>query len=85
MILKTFKKIIISILIFLIKIYQWFISPLLKTNCRYLPTCSEYSMESLKKHGIIKGIYLSVKRISNCHPFGGEGFDPVPKNTKKEI
>ena len=85
MIFKTIKTIIISILIFLIKIYQWFISPLLKTNCRYLPTCSEYSMESLKKHGIIKGTYLSVKRISNCHPFGGEGLDPVPKNTKKEI
>ena len=85
MILKTIKTIIISILIFLIKIYQWLISPLLKTNCRYLPTCSEYSIESLKKHGIIKGIYLSLKRILNCHPFGDEGFDPVPKNTKKEI
>ena len=85
MIFNTIKTIIISILIFLIKIYQWFISPLLKTNCRYLPTCSEYSIESLKKHGIIKGIYLSLKRILNCHPFGDEGFDPVPKNTKKEI
>lgn len=85
MIFKTIKTIIISILIFLIKIYQWLISPLLKTNCRYLPTCSEYSIESLKKHGIIKGIYLSLKRILNCHPFGDEGFDPVPKNTKKEI
>ncbi len=85
MIFKTIKTIIISILIFLIKIYQWVISPLLKTNCRYLPTCSEYSIESLKKHGIIKGIYLSLKRILNCHPFGDEGFDPVPKNTKKEI
>ena len=85
MIFKTIKTIIISILIFLIKIYQWYISPLLKTNCRYLPTCSEYSIESLKKHGIIKGVYLSLKRILNCHPFGDEGFDPVPKNTKKEI
>ncbi len=85
MILETFKKIIISILIFLIKIYQWFISPLFKANCRYLPTCSEYTIESLEKHGIIKGIYLSIKRILNCHPFGDEGFDPVPKNTKKEI
>ena len=44
-----------------------------------------YSIESLKKHGIIKGVYLSLKRILNCHPLGGEGFDPVPKNTKKEI
>ena len=85
MIFKTIKTIIISILIFLIKIYQWFISPLLKTNCRYLPTCSEYSIESLKKHGITKGVYLSLKRILNCHPLGGEGFDPVPKNNKKEI
>lgn len=54
-------------------------------NCRYLPTCSEYSLESLKEHGIIKGGYLSIKRISHCHPLGGHGYDPVPKKLRKEI
>ena len=54
-------------------------------NCRYLPTCSEYSLESLKEHGIIKGSYLSIKRISHCHPLGGHGYDPVPKKIRKEI
>ena len=72
-----------SILIFpfiiLIKIYQYFLSPLFGNNCRYLPTCSQYSIESLKTHGFIKGIYLSIKRILKCHPFGKSGFDPVPK------
>jgi len=79
--MNIFSKIIIKI----IKFYQYILSPYLGNNCRYLPTCSEYSIESLKKHGIIKGVYLSLKRILNCHPLGGEGFDPVPKNTKKEI
>ena len=69
----------------LVKGYQYLISPLLGQNCRYTPTCSEYSIEAFYKHGIIKGVYLSLKRVLNCYPLGGEGFDPVPKNTKKEI
>ena len=64
-----------------IRLYQWFISPILKTNCRYLPTCSEYAILSLQEHGILKGLFLTFKRISSCHPFGGEGYDPVPKKT----
>jgi uncharacterized protein len=62
----------------LIKIYQYSISPLLGPSCRYEPSCSQYSIEALKKHGIIKGMYLSVKRIGSCHPWGGHGHDPVP-------
>ena len=68
-----------------IRLYQWFISPILKTNCRYLPTCSEYAILSLQEHGILKGLFLTFKRISSCHPFGGEGYDPVPKKIRKEI
>ena len=83
MILNILKKIAIYTLILLIKFYQFFISPILRTNCRYLPTCSEYSIESLKQHGILKGIYLTIKRILNCHPYGRSGFDPVPKKIKK--
>lgn len=81
----NFNNIIILPFILIIKIYQFFISPILKTNCRYLPTCSEYALLSLKEFGIIKGLYLASKRIFSCHPYGGEGHDPVPKKMKEEI
>jgi len=58
--------------------YQKFISPVLLPSCRFSPTCSQYSIESLNKHGLLKGLWLSLKRISKCHPFGGSGYDPVP-------
>ena len=73
------NRILILPLVFLIKIYQYFLSPLLGNNCRYLPTCSEYALESLRYHGLLKGSFLSIKRILRCHPFGGNGFDPTPK------
>ena len=76
-------KILTLILIKLIKGYRFLISPLLGHSCRYLPTCSEYSIEALKTHGFLKGILISFKRILTCHPIkflgGGEGFDPVKK------
>ena len=79
-------KIISNILIGLIKLYKMIISPYLTPSCRYLPTCSEYTVESLKTYGLIKGISKSTKRIFSCHPIkflgGGEGFDPVFKSTK---
>jgi len=78
-------KISILPFIMIIRIYQLILSPILKTNCRYMPTCSEYSLESLKKHGLIRGGYLSFKRIIHCHPLGGSGYDPVPEKIKKEI
>ncbi len=75
-----------QILIKIIKGYKFFISPLLGNSCRYLPTCSEYSVEALKIHGFFKGSYMSLKRILSCHPIkflgGGDGFDPVNKNIK---
>ena len=75
-----------NILIKLIKAYKILISPLLGNSCRYLPTCSEYSIEALQKFGLVKGIYISLKRILSCHPIkflgGGEGFDPVIKKIK---
>ncbi len=64
--------------IFLIKIYQWFISPLLGSKCRYTPTCSQYGLEAFKKYGPFKGGYLTIKRILSCHLWGGHGYDPVP-------
>ena len=74
------------ILIKIIKFYKTFISPFLTPSCRYLPTCSEYFIDSLNEHGIIKGIAKGTKRILSCHPIkflgGGEGFDPVKKKGK---
>ena len=79
-------RIFTNILIKFIKGYKYLISPVLGNSCRYLPTCSEYSIEALKTNGLLKGSYLSLKRIFYCHPIkilgGGEGFDPVKKNMK---
>jgi len=75
-------KILIYFFIFIIKIYQLIISPLTGQNCRFLPTCSEYAIESLKSHGLFRGLYFAIKRITKCHPFGGCGFDPIPKRKK---
>ena len=79
-------KIISKILIGLIKIYKIFLSPYLTPSCRYLPTCSEYTIECLETFGLIKGITKGFKRILSCHPVkilgGGEGYDPVTKNFK---
>ena len=72
------KKILIYPLLVLIKLYQNFISPLLPSTCRYSPTCSEYSKQSLVKFGLIKGSIASIKRIIKCNPWGGSGYDPVP-------
>ena len=70
------------ILIKFIKIYKYLKSPLIAPSCRYLPTCSEYSIEALKTYGFIKGLLLSFKRIMSCHPWGNSGFDPVKKEIK---
>ena len=75
-------NIFVYLLIKLIKIYKFLISPLLGNSCRYFPTCSEYSIESLKSYGLFKGLYLSLKRILSCHPWGSGGFDPVKKKIK---
>ena len=74
------------ILIKIIRIYKIFISPFLGNNCRYLPNCSEYFIDSLNEHGVFKGTLKGTKRILSCHPIkflgGGEGFDPVRKKSK---
>lgn len=72
------KKIIQFPFIFLIRLYQVVISPLTPATCRFEPTCSHYSVEAIQKHGVFKGILLSIKRISKCHPWGKSGYDPVP-------
>jgi len=66
----------------MIKGYQRLVSPLFPPTCRYQPTCSQYAAEAIKLHGGLKGSWLALKRIGRCHPFGGSGFDPVPKAGK---
>ena len=76
-------KIIVNILIGLIKIYKMVISPYLAPSCRYLPTCSQYAIESLKTYGLMKGFFKATKRILSCHPFSKrDRFDPVTKELK---
>jgi len=72
------NKILTFPIVVLIKFYQLAVSPWLGKNCRYDPTCSYYTLEALKVHGLIKGGWLAMKRIGSCHPWGGEGYDPVP-------
>tara|TARA_Y100000994_G_scaffold167617_1_gene137808 strand:+ start:864 stop:1106 length:243 start_codon:yes stop_codon:yes gene_type:complete len=79
-------KIIKTILIKVINLYKLIVSPYLGNNCRYLPTCSQYFIDSLNEYGVLKGILMGTKRILKCHPIkflgGGEGFDPVKKKGK---
>lgn len=66
--------------IWIISIYQRLVSPLMGPCCRFHPTCSEYAKEALESHGLVMGIWLTIKRLSKCHPLGGSGFDPVPRS-----
>ena len=72
------KIILRKIAIFPVLVYQYAISPLFPSSCRYTPTCSEYAKQAIMKHGFFKGGWLGIKRISRCHPWGGKGYDPVP-------
>ena len=72
------KKIVLYPILLLIKIYQTILSPILPSTCRYSPTCSEYTKQSLIKFGLIKGWLISIKRIIKCNPWGGNGYDPIP-------
>ena len=71
-------KFLSFLLVIPIKLYQILISPILGPNCRYHPTCSQYSIEAINKYGPFKGTWIAIKRISSCHPWGGSGHDPVP-------
>lgn len=72
------SRFISFILLLIINVYRAVISPILPPRCRYNPTCSEYGIQAIKKHGPFKGGWLTLKRIARCHPWGGHGYDPVP-------
>ncbi|MEE1000811.1 MAG: membrane protein insertion efficiency factor YidD [Bacteroidales bacterium] len=72
------KKGLVWLFVKLIRFYQTAISPHTPAACRFTPTCSQYALEAIKKHGPFKGLWLAIKRILRCHPWGGSGYDPVP-------
>ncbi|UCH13093.1 MAG: membrane protein insertion efficiency factor YidD [Bacteroidales bacterium] len=82
-ILSFLKRLLTIVFIIPIKIYQYTLSPLMPASCRHLPTCSQYAIEALKIHGILKGGWLTFRRVIRCHPWGTHGFDPVPPKKAK--
>jgi len=70
-------RVLVAPFILLIRIYQLTISPLLPNACRYTPTCSQYGIEALRKYGVLKGLWLTLKRLASCNPMGGHGHDPL--------
>ncbi|MDE5795788.1 MAG: membrane protein insertion efficiency factor YidD [Muribaculaceae bacterium] len=72
------RRAIIFLLVLPIRFYQLCISPMLPAACRYQPTCSQYAIEAIRRHGPFKGLWLALRRIARCHPWGGSGYDPVP-------
>ncbi|MCH5295674.1 MAG: membrane protein insertion efficiency factor YidD [Treponema sp.] len=76
--IKGLRNFSVRFLSLFIRFYQVFISPLFPAKCRYVPTCSQYALEALRKHGPVKGLYLAFRRILRCHPFCEGGWDPVP-------
>lgn len=71
------------LLIGIVRLYQLIISPYLPSSCKFHPTCSQYGIDAFKKHGTIKGIWLTIKRIGRCHPWSSGGYDPVPEQESK--
>lgn len=72
------KNLLSTLLILPIRFYRACISPMFPPSCRYVPTCSQYAIEAITKHGPFKGLWLAMKRLMRCHPWGGSGYDPVP-------
>ena len=74
-----------TLAIFLIRLYQWTVSPLLGSNCRFHPSCSQYALEAIERFGVLRGVWLAVKRIGRCHPWHPGGYDPVPAHGPNRI
>ncbi|MFM7217583.1 MAG: membrane protein insertion efficiency factor YidD [Bacteroidota bacterium] len=76
--IRIFNLLLAKLFIGLIRFYQSAISPLLRSSCRFDPTCSHYGLQAIRKYGPFKGGYLTLRRLLRCHPWGGHGYDPVP-------
>jgi putative membrane protein insertion efficiency factor len=75
---KRLKELTLDVALLPVQFYRYVISPLTPASCRHIPTCSEYSIEAVKRYGLIKGGAMAAERISRCHPWGTAGYDPVP-------
>ena len=76
--MKAVSRFLAEMLVLPIRFYQCCISPLTPSSCRFTPTCSQYAVEALRKHGPLRGSWLALRRLLRCHPLGGSGYDPVP-------
>lgn len=75
----------VAIALWLLRGYQLLVSPLLGRTCRFLPTCSDYAREALEQHGLLRGGWLVLRRLARCHPWGGQGYDPVPPGSGSDF
>ena len=82
---NVFEKSIKTLILTVLKMYKFLISPFLGNNCRFLPSCSDYAYEVITEKGVIKGIILAIKRLTKCHPWGKSGYDPVNNQNKENI
>ncbi|MDE6305994.1 MAG: membrane protein insertion efficiency factor YidD [Muribaculaceae bacterium] len=76
--MNILNKAVATLLILPVRFYQLSISPMLPPSCRFTPTCSQYAIEALRRHGAVRGTLLALRRLLRCHPWGGSGYDPVP-------
>ena len=83
--INVFEKSIKNLILISLKTYKFLISPIIGTNCRFLPSCSDYAYEVITEKGLIKGSILAIKRLTKCHPWGKSGYDPVNKQKKENI
>lgn len=72
-----------ALIVGLIRLYQWTLSPLLGSNCRFQPTCSHYAVEAVQTHGVVRGLWLALRRVGCCHPWHEGGYDPVPPHGRE--
>lgn len=80
---QAVKAIPQKILLLLISVYRYIISPLLGSNCRFQPSCSEYARQAITQYGSLRGFFLTIRRLARCHPWGGQGYDPIPKRSSE--